>query len=49
MVYNNNKAIEKVFKKANLNINDIGLWEINEAFAVVALLILKDFNLDRSK
>ena len=43
------KAIEKVLKKANLSIKDIGLWEINEAFAVVALSTIEDFNLDRSK
>ena len=43
------KAIQKVLKKANLSIKDIGLWEINEAFAVVVLSTIEDFNLDRSK
>ncbi len=32
-------AIEKVLKKANLTINDIDLFEINEAFAVVTLAV----------
>ncbi len=39
-------AIEKVLEKAGLTHNDIDLWEINEAFAVVALSAIQDFNLD---
>ncbi len=34
-------AISKVLKKANLTINDIDLFEINEAFAVVSLAVNK--------
>jgi acetyl-CoA C-acetyltransferase len=34
-------AINKVLKKANLKISDIGLFEINEAFAVVSLAVNK--------
>ncbi|MBV6513339.1 MAG: Acetyl-CoA acetyltransferase [Ignavibacteriaceae bacterium] len=34
-------AIMKVLKKANLSANDIGLFEINEAFAVVSLAVNK--------
>ena len=30
-------AMEKVLKKANMKVSDIDLWEVNEAFAVVAL------------
>ncbi len=30
-------AMEKALKKANLKVSDIDLWEVNEAFAVVAL------------
>ncbi len=30
-------AMEKVLKKANLKVTDIELWEVNEAFSVVAL------------
>lgn len=34
-------AISKVLKKANMSIKDIGLFEINEAFAVVSLAVNK--------
>lgn len=34
-------AINKVLKKANMSIKDIGLFEINEAFAVVSLAVNK--------
>ncbi len=34
-------AINKVLKKAGMKINDIDLWEINEAFAVVSLAVNK--------
>ncbi|MDO8519469.1 MAG: acetyl-CoA C-acetyltransferase [Deltaproteobacteria bacterium] len=30
-------AMEKALKKANMKVSDIDLWEVNEAFAVVAL------------
>lgn len=30
-------AMEKALKKANLKVSDIDLWEVNEAFSVVAL------------
>jgi hypothetical protein len=30
-------AIPKLLKKAGLKVNDIGLWELNEAFAVQVL------------
>lgn len=43
------KAIEKVLKKSGLKSEDIDLWEINEAFAVVALSAIEDFNLDYRK
>jgi acetyl-CoA C-acetyltransferase len=42
-------AINKVLKKANLKIEDIHLFEINEAFAVVSLAVNKILNLDNSK
>jgi acetyl-CoA C-acetyltransferase len=42
-------AINKVLKKANLKIEDIDLFEINEAFAVVSLAINKILILDNSK
>ncbi|HKI78660.1 MAG TPA: acetyl-CoA C-acetyltransferase [Ignavibacteriaceae bacterium] len=39
-------AINKVLKKASLNIKDIDLFEINEAFAVVSLAVNKILGLD---
>jgi acetyl-CoA C-acetyltransferase len=42
-------AITKVLKKANLSKNDIGIFEINEAFAVVSLAVNKILELDESK
>ncbi|MBT4370599.1 MAG: acetyl-CoA C-acetyltransferase [Candidatus Marinimicrobia bacterium] len=43
------KAIGKVLKKANLSANDIGLWEINEAFSVVTMATIDDFKIDPAK
>ncbi len=42
-------AISKVLKKAGMKKEDIGLWEINEAFAVVSLAVNKLLDLDESK
>jgi acetyl-CoA C-acetyltransferase len=42
-------AITKVLKKANLSKDDIDLFEINEAFAVVSLAVNKLLDLDASK
>ncbi|WP_127714943.1 thiolase family protein [Halobacteriovorax sp. HLS] len=43
------EAMKKSLAKANLNITDIDLFEINEAFAVVTMAAIKEFNLDHSK
>lgn len=43
------QAITKVLKKTNLKSSDIDLWEINEAFAVVALAAMDDFNIQHEK
>jgi len=43
------KAIAKALKKAKLNAEDIDLWEINEAFAPVAMAAIDDFKLDIKK
>lgn len=40
-------AINKVLKKAGMKINDIDLWEINEAFAVVSLAVNKILGLTK--
>ena len=42
-------AIAKVLKKANMTKDDIDLYEINEAFAVVSLAVNKILDLDASK
>ena len=40
------EAIKKVLAQAGLSIEDIGLWEINEAFATVTMAAIDDFNLE---
>jgi len=42
-------AVNKVLAKANLAVEDIDLWEINEAFAVVSEKFIRDLGLDRAK
>ncbi|NCP04054.1 MAG: thiolase family protein [Deltaproteobacteria bacterium] len=42
-------AIERVCAKAGLTLNQIDLFEINEAFAAVTLLAIKNLHLDREK
>ncbi len=42
-------AAKKVLAKAGLDIEDIDLFEINEAFAVVAEKFIRDLKLDRDK
>jgi acetyl-CoA C-acetyltransferase len=42
-------AARKVLAKAGLDVSDIDLWEINEAFAVVAEKFMRDLKLDREK
>jgi acetyl-CoA C-acetyltransferase len=42
-------AAHKVLKKAGMRLADIDLFEINEAFSVVAEKFIRDLNLDRDK
>ncbi|MEQ8746837.1 acetyl-CoA C-acetyltransferase [Pyruvatibacter sp.] len=42
-------AAKKVLQKAGMKLEDIDLFEINEAFAVVAEKFIRDLNLDRDK
>lgn len=42
-------AARKALAKAGLTVDDIDLWEINEAFAVVAEKFIRDLRLDRDK
>lgn len=41
-------AIPKLLDSAELNIEDIGLWEINEAFASQALYCLRELGLEKT-
>jgi acetyl-CoA C-acetyltransferase len=42
-------AIERALDKAGLKVEDIGRFEINEAFAAVTLIAIKELDLDRNK
>ena len=42
-------ATRRVLEKAGLKVEDIDLWEINEAFAVVAEKFIRDLKLNRDK
>lgn len=43
------EAIRKVMQKAGWGLNDVDLYEINEAFAVVAMAAIKELELDVDK
>jgi hypothetical protein len=40
------KAVPKVLKQAGLSINDIGLIELNEAFASQSLAVIRELGLN---
>ena len=42
-------AIEKVLQKAGWKTQDVDLWEINEAFAMVTMLAIQELGLDAGK
>ncbi|MBU2968335.1 acetyl-CoA C-acyltransferase [Pseudoalteromonas sp. C2R02] len=42
-------AINTVLEKAGWELNDVDLWEINEAFAMVTMLAINELKLDESK
>lgn len=42
-------AAKKVLAKAGLTTDDIDVWEVNEAFAVVTEKLIRDLKLDRAK
>ncbi len=42
-------AIEKVLKKAGWSVGDVDLWEVNEAFACVAMFAMKDLGIPHDK
>lgn len=43
------QCIKNVLEKANLNTDDIDIYEINEAFAVVTMAAIRDLKLDQTK
>lgn len=42
-------ATRKALMRAGLNIGDIDLFEVNEAFAVVPITFMKEFNVERNR
>ena len=42
-------AMQKVLTKAGWLVEDVDLWEVNEAFAVVAMVALHDLGIDHAK
>ena len=42
-------AIRKLFEKTGWSVDDVDLFEINEAFAMVTMLAIQDLGLDHSK
>ncbi|KJY84680.1 acetyl-CoA acetyltransferase [Vibrio galatheae] len=42
-------AIEQLLSELDWEVGDVNLWEINEAFAVVTQIVLKELGLDSSK
>ena len=42
-------AIEKVLKKAGWRAEEVDLWEVNEAFACVAMFAMRDIGIPREK
>jgi len=42
-------AAKKVLERAGLTVDDIDLWEVNEAFAVVVEKFIRDLGIDRAK
>jgi acetyl-CoA C-acetyltransferase len=42
-------SARKILKKAGMTVDDIDLWEVNEAFAVVSEKFMRELDLDRDK
>ncbi|MCH2546315.1 MAG: acetyl-CoA C-acyltransferase [Alphaproteobacteria bacterium] len=42
-------ALQKLLQKANWSVDEVDLWEINEAFAVVTMAAMHDLKLDHAK
>jgi acetyl-CoA C-acetyltransferase len=42
-------ALHKVLEKAGWNVDDVDLWEVNEAFACVAMIAMRDLGIPHEK
>lgn len=42
-------AMQKALKKAGWSVEDVDLWEVNEAFAVVAMIAMQELNIPHDK
>ena len=42
-------AVKKLLHKVNWSPNEVDLWEVNEAFAVVPMAFMKELNIERNK
>ena len=42
-------AVNKLLKRQRMTVNDIDLWELNEAFAVQSIAVLDELKLDQAK
>ena len=42
-------AMRKALKKAGWSVEDVDLWEINEAFAVVPMIAMQEMGIDHAK
>ncbi|HRD27684.1 MAG TPA: acetyl-CoA C-acyltransferase, partial [Caulobacter sp.] len=42
-------AMRKALKKAGWTAEDVDLWEVNEAFAVVAMIAMRELGIDRAR
>jgi len=42
-------AMQKALKKAGWSVEDVDLWEVNEAFAVVAMIAMQELNIPHAK
>ncbi len=43
------EAVRKAVKKANWNLDDIDLFEVNEAFAAQSIAVIRELNIDEHK
>ncbi len=43
------EAVREAVKKANWNLNDVDLFEINEAFAAQSIAVIRELNIDENK